>query len=79
MDSQSNAVDFKKNFQESFENQTQSREKFKNIATASISSMIGMATLLIDIFDNSTIPSIFIGILVGLAIGINMAIRKKEE
>lgn len=68
MSSQTNVGDFKKSF-------PQLREKFEFIMTASISSTIGMTSLLIPIFDNS---SIFIAILFGIILGIGIAIRKKR-
>jgi len=67
MSSQTNIGDLKKSFPQ--------LKKFEFIMTASISSTIGMTSLLIPIFDNS---SIFIAILFGVIIGVGIAIRKKE-
>jgi len=50
------------------------REKFEEITTASIASIIGLTTLLMPIFDES---SIIIAILFGLVIGI--IINKKKN
>ncbi len=74
MNSQINVNDLKKSFQKWFDNQTQLREKFEEITTASISSIIGLTTLLIPIFDDF---SIIIAILLSLVIGIS--ILKKEK